>query len=221
MPTLLHLDSSADLNHSRSRALTAAFARSWTAASPQNVVVHRDLHRDQLPHLADSEQHWAPALRAEDADIPSGAETIQGQVLADLMAADVVLIGVPTYNYSMPSTLKAWLDCIHVPGVTTSEPGAEPGEEGAGPLAGRQAVLISTSGATYDVGTPSESWNHAVPPLQIVLGNSLGMHVSLVSCTRTLADRVADMADQRDRADDEFEAARQRAVELGDQLGRA
>ena len=220
MPTLLQLDSSADLLHSRSRAITAAFAEAWRAVSPQNRLVYRDLHQDQLPHLADSEQHWAPSLRSDAAAIPPDAAAVQEQVLADLMAADVVLIGVPTYNYSMPSTLKAWLDCIHVPGLTTTSPGAEPGEEGAGPLAGRPAVLISTSGATYDAGTPSEGWNHAVPPLQIVLGDSLGMQVSVISCTRTLADRVGDLADQRERADDEFEAARQQAIDLAELLGR-
>ena len=213
MPTLLHLDSSADLAHSRSRAITAAFAEAWAAISADHKVIHRDLHRDQLPHLADPEQHWAHALRLPDADIPARAEAIQQAVLDDLLSADAVVIGVPTYNYSMPSTLKAWLDCIHVPGVTTMA-------DGVGPLVGRPVVLVSSSGATYDPGTPSADWNHAIPPLRIVLGDSLGMSVSVVSCTRTLADRVADMADQRGQADAEFEAARSRAVGLASELSK-
>ncbi len=212
MPTLLHLDSSADLVRSRSRALTAAFAEAWAGASADNSVVHRDLHRNQLPHLADPEQHWAESLRLAGARIPPAAEQIQQAVLDDLLAADAVVIGVPTYNYTMPSTLKTWLDCVHVPGVTTAA-------DGVGPLVGRPAVLISSSGATYDVGTSSENWNHAIPPLQIVLGESLGMAVEVIRCTRTLADRVDDLAAERERADAEFEAARRQAVDSGARLG--
>ncbi|WFR65878.1 NAD(P)H-dependent oxidoreductase [Curtobacterium flaccumfaciens] len=66
MPTLLHIDSSADLAHSRSRALTAAFADAWRARGPEYTVVRRDLHVDQLPHLETSALHWAAADRTGD-----------------------------------------------------------------------------------------------------------------------------------------------------------
>lgn len=59
MPTLLHLDSSADLVRSRSRAITAVFADTWRQAGPDHTVTYRHLHRDPLPHLADPEQHSA------------------------------------------------------------------------------------------------------------------------------------------------------------------
>ena len=125
MPSLLHLDSSADLQRSRSRAITATFAEAWTAPGPEFTTVHRDLHRDQLPHLADSELHWSAADRRPGAAPPPQAQALQRELLDELPAMDAVLVGAPLYNCSLPSTLKAWIDNIHIPGVTTG-PGTQP-----------------------------------------------------------------------------------------------
>ncbi len=209
MPNLLHLDSSADLEHSRSRAITAIFADAWRAAGPDHVVTYRDLHRDPLPHLADPEQHWVQRFRRPGAKVPPAADAAQQTILDELLAADALLIGAPTYNFAPPSTLKVWLDYIHVPGVTT------PLDEDVRPLAGRPAVIVNSSGATYDPGTPTETWNHAVAPLQIVLGEALQMVVEVISCTRTLSDRVPALAAEAPRAKVEFDQACERAAELG------
>jgi Flavodoxin-like fold len=118
MPHLLHLDSSADTERSRSRAITATFAAAWRDHGPGHTVTYRDLHRDPLPHLADAALHWPPRLRPEGAAPPAAAEALQQELLAELISADVLLVGAPLYNYSLPSSLKAWIDHIHVPGVT-------------------------------------------------------------------------------------------------------
>lgn len=215
MPTLLHLDSSADLSHSRSRAITAVFADAWRQGGPDHTVTYRDLHRDPLPHLADPEQHWARTFRRPDAAVPPAADAVQQEILNELISADVLLIGAPTYNYAPPSTLKAWLDHIHVPGVTA------PLDTDTRPLAGRPAVIVNCSGAIYDPGTPTETWNHAVAPLQIVLGEALGMVVEVISCTRTLADRVPAMAAETAQAQVELDQACARAAELGRRLAAA
>ncbi len=102
MPTLLRIDSSADLSHSYSRAITAAFTDAWTAVDADHTVVVRDLHRDPLPHLASSDLHWPARLRRAGANPPAEAERQQQLLLDELVAADVVLIGAPLYNYSMP-----------------------------------------------------------------------------------------------------------------------
>jgi FMN-dependent NADH-azoreductase len=65
----------------------------------------------------------------------------------------------------------------------------------------------------YDPGTRTESWDHVIPPLQLVLGEGLGMTVHVVATSRTLADRVADLG--RMRADEEFQSALTRAAWLG------
>ena len=159
MPTLLQLDSSADLTGSRTRALTAAVAQAWRERGPDHEVVVRDLHVDHLPHLRLPAQHWPPRLR-DGAIVPADLEELQRSVLEELMAADAVVIGAPMYNCSMPSTLKAWVDLIHVPGVTA------PFDEPTQPLAGRPVVITTARGAAYDPGTRTESWDHVVPPLQ-------------------------------------------------------
>jgi FMN-dependent NADH-azoreductase len=212
MPVLLQLDSSADLRHSFSRAITAAFAEAWRSFDDDHTVVVRDLHRDQLPHLASSDLHWPPRLRPEDANPPEAAERLQQELIDELLAADVVLIGAPLYNYSMPSTLKAWIDNIHVPGVTA------PFDVPSQPLAGRPAVIVTSRGASYDAGTPTEGWDHEVPALRLILGNALGMDVSVIATSLTLADTVPALTEQRDRSHAEFAAAKAEAVRLALEL---
>jgi FMN-dependent NADH-azoreductase len=209
VPTLLQLDSSADLTGSRTRALTAAVADAWRERGPAHQVVVRDLHVDQLPHLRTPAQHWPVRLRG-DASVPDDLEELQRVVLKELMAADAVVVGAPMYNYSMPSTLKAWVDLIHVPGVTA------PFDEQTQPLAGRPVVIATARGAAYDPGTPTENWDHVIPPLQLVLGEGLGMTVHVVATSRTLADRVPDLGPAR--ADEEFRSALSQAARLGAEI---
>jgi len=210
MPHLLHLDSSADLATSRSRAVTAAFADAWKARGEDYTITYRDLHRDPLPHFADSEQHWPAADRLPGANPPAEQDALMATLQAEVLAADAVVIGAPLYNYTVPSTLKVWLDHMHVPGVLAGE--------GSQPLAGRPAVVVSSRGATYDAGSPTEGWDHGVPVLQIILGVSLAMDVHVVQTSATLADRLPEMAELKDRGATEFEAAKARAVKLASTL---
>lgn len=212
MPTLLHLDSSCDLVDSRSRSLTQLFAENWVAAGTDHRVIYRDLHTEPLPHLPDSWLHWPAEMRPPGLTLPAGSELLQEGIIAELLAADVVLIGAPMYNYSLPSTLKVWVDYIHVPGVTSDF-------EGSGrPMEGRPAVIVNTRGAIYDAGTPTETWDHGTPVLDLILGVSLGMSVSVVTVSRTLADFVLALADHRERGAEELESARVRLIELAGQL---
>ena len=208
MPHLLHLDSSIDPARSRSRAVTAAFADSWRARGDDFTVTHRDLHAQPVPHLTDASSHWAPRLRRPEDSPPAAEAALQQQLIDELLAADVLLVGAPMYNYSLPSTLKAWVDHIHVPGVTA------PFDTTGQPLAGRPAVVVTSRGAVYDAGTPTEGWDHTVPPLRLILGNALGMQVAVIEVNLTLADTVPALADQRDRATSELAAAKATARDL-------
>jgi FMN-dependent NADH-azoreductase len=88
------------------------------------------------------------------------------------------------------------------------------GEYEVRPLAGRTAVVVSSRGASYDSGGEQASWDHTVPPLELVLGQSFGMSVSVITLQLTLADRVPAMADLRGQAAAEADAARSYAEEL-------
>ena len=217
MPLLLHLDSSAALDNSRSRQITATFAGAWRDRGPEYTVIYRDLHASPLPHVADAALHWPPRLRPAGGEGAGGtagagqeaftaAESLQNQLINELLAADVLLVGAPMYNYSVPSALKAWIDHIHVPGRTA------PFDEQTQPLAGRPAVIVSSRGASYDAGSPTEGWDHAIPVLQLILGTALGMDVEVITTSLTLAETVPALAAQLDRSRAELAAAHEAAA---------
>ncbi|WP_186630002.1 FMN-dependent NADH-azoreductase [Rhodococcus sp. BP22] len=213
MPQLLHLDSSADLNNSVSRAVTAHFSDVWHEQSPDHSVIHRDLHRDPLPHLPTSAMHWAPHLRTPDEVVGSDAEALQKTLIDEVVSADVVVIGAPMYNWSVPSTLKAWIDYVHVPGVTV------PFDGPTRPLEGKPVVVVSSRGNEYGAGTPDFGTDHAVPLLQQVLGAALGMDLFVVVVDLTLATRVPAMAPLVARSRDSLDTAWVTVADLAARLG--
>jgi FMN-dependent NADH-azoreductase len=210
--TLLQLDSSADGTSSRTRALTHAFAEAWRAHEPGNTVVHRDLHAAPLPHLPDAALHFPPRLRLAAATVPADAEDLQRVLIDELLAADVLLVGAPMYNYSLPSSLKAWIDHVHVPGLTA------PFDDESQPLAGRPAVVVTARGGSYDAGTPSAGWDHATPVLDLILGTAFGMRVDVVTTSLTLAQSQPLLPAQAPRAAAALAAARDRVVELAERI---
>lgn len=214
MPTLLHLDSSADLHTSTSRALTAAFADAWRARGPEHVVVRRDLHVTPPPHLPSSALHWAPALRTEQEVADPADVAVQAELVDELAAADVVVLGAPMYNWTVSSTLKAWLDHVHVLGSTVPFGGT-----GTQLFAGTPVVVVSSRGAAYGPGTPGEGNDHVGPLLQQLLGAALGMDVTIVDAELTLAPRVPAMAELRERSAAGLAAALEQLVTLAGSLG--
>lgn len=212
MPALLHLDSSADLQRSVSRSLTAFFAEQWSAQAADNTVVRRDLHVDALPHLPSNVLHWPARLRTADESVDPAAEALQAELIDEVIAADVVVVGAPMYNWSMPSTLKAWIDYLHVPGVTT------PFDGPTKPLEGKPVVVVSSRGNTYADGTPSAGTDFVVPTLEHVFGTVFGMDVHVVLAEWTLAGRVPAMAPLIGDAAASLAAARDRLSQLATTL---
>ena len=80
-------------------------------------------------------------------------------------------------------------------------------------------MIVTTRGAIYDAGTETEGWDHAVPPLRLVLGDALGMVVHVVAVDRTLSMTVPAMAGERERFEAEYAEASARLVELAARLG--
>jgi FMN-dependent NADH-azoreductase len=218
VPHLLHLDSAASLKNSRSREITATFADAWRGRGPQYSLTYRDLHREPLPHLADAVLHWPPQLRPEgaaSADLAAlaAAEALQDELIGELIGADVLLVGAPLYNYSVPSSLKTWIDHVHIPGRTA--PFADAATQ---PMAGRPAVVVSSRGASYDPGSPTDGWYHAVPMLKLILGTALGMTVEVITTSLTLAETVPALAPQLDRSRAELAAAHGAAAAVARRL---
>ena len=117
---ILHLDASAsDTATSHTRRLSSELVARLEAANPGATIVYRDLVANQLPHVDMTIRHaWTP----ENGGDPKLAGTLErSKTLVDeLKAADVVVVGSPMYNFTVPSTLKAWIDHVSIAGQTFS-----------------------------------------------------------------------------------------------------
>ena len=169
MAYILQLDSSANLTSSASRRLTAEFAQRWVAAGAEREIRRRDLHASPLPHLPTNTLHFTPPRRPEDGIDPSVESTrLQDELISELSGAEHVVIGAPMYNFSMPSTLKAWLDYVHVIGATS------PADEGIAPLRSKPVTVVSAR-ATPTGADPRADF--VLGPLYTILGGFMGMDV--------------------------------------------
>lgn len=214
MPQLLHLDSSADVETSVSRSVTARFSDVWHSLGVDHSVIYRDLHRNALPHIPTSALHWAPHLRSPNEVVPPEADALQKELIDEVVSADVVLIGAPMYNWSVPSTLKAWIDYVHVPGITV------PFDAPTRPLEGKPVVVVSSRGNQYGVGTPDFGADHTVAQLQQVLGTALGMKVFVITVDLTLATRVPALQPLIPQAEASLASAIASVTDLAARLGR-
>jgi FMN-dependent NADH-azoreductase len=130
---LLHIDASALGPYSVSRELTAAIVNQVRQEHPSAEVVYRDLSANPLPH-------WAPVVDAE-----SDAAKLGNDVLEEFLSADVIVLGAPMYNFTIPSQLKAWIDRISVAGKTFMY--TESGSKGL--AGGKRIVVASSRGGIY------------------------------------------------------------------------
>src|SRR2546421_4914034 len=125
---LLHIDSSILGDGSASRELTREIVARWTAAHPETEVMYLDLAAEALPHL--SQKSLSPSEELEAAR--------NAAALGQFLAADVIVIGAPVYNFTIPTQLKAWIDRITVAGKTFRY--TANGPEG---LAGNKEVIVA------------------------------------------------------------------------------
>jgi len=138
---LLHLDSSALADNSVTRELSAAVVARWRALEPGLQVEYRDLDREPLPHLTGQS-----LAKVDPAEADASERTLQ-----QFLDADVVVIGAPMYNFSVPSTLKAWIDRVAVAGRTFRY--TENGPEG---LVGGKRVIVASGRGGLHTGAPSD-----------------------------------------------------------------
>lgn len=142
---ILHIDSATTGENSVSRELTKAIVEHFTAKNPGAEVAVLDLEANPIPHLTNATT-GAIRLPAE-AHTPEMAAAFAAEraVLDQFLASDVVVIGAPMYNFTIPSSIKAWLDRLGVPGVTFSYSEAGP----KGLAGGRRVIVASSRGGEY------------------------------------------------------------------------
>jgi len=179
--TLLKIDSSPMGDHSISRKLTTQFAASWRKAHPGGEVISRDLTRTDLPPVNGV---WVgAAYTPEDARSRDQREALAASdtLIAELERADEYVFGVPMHNFSIPSTLKLWIDQVARAGKTFSY-GAD-GPKGL--LKGKKATLLIASGGVYEHGTAMASLNFVTPYLKAVFGFIGVTDVTIISAEGT------------------------------------
>ncbi|MDE2109494.1 MAG: FMN-dependent NADH-azoreductase [Alphaproteobacteria bacterium] len=153
--SLLHIDASILGANSASRRISAAIVDRLRKAGPGLELVYRDLAARPLSHLSGDHLAAAQGAVPESPAVQMDVATSQA-VLQEFLAADIVVIGVPMYNFTIPSQLKAWIDRIIVAGKTFRYGAAGP--EG---LAGGKRVIIAVSrGGFYGAQTPAAALEH-------------------------------------------------------------
>ncbi|WP_329456841.1 FMN-dependent NADH-azoreductase [Streptomyces sp. NBC_01497] len=174
MATLLHIDSSLFPEGSASREVTAKFVEAWTEQHPAGTVIYRDLAAQPLPHLD-------AAAAAAGAGHPLRAE-----LAAELEAADAILIGAPMYNFTIPSTLKAWLDHAIIAG----------GNAGPDSAVGKKPfTIVASRGGSYAAGTPREDFEFVQNYLRKLLEGMFGAtDIQFIVPELTLAPVKEEMA---------------------------
>ncbi len=182
--TILQLDSSPRGDRSHSRALTHAFVEELKQQHPGAHVVKRDLGHNPVPHV--TEPWIAAAYSSPENHSPQAKEAIavSDKLVDELLAADILVIGAPMYNFSIPSTLKAWVDqVVRVGRTVVYHP------EPQGLVEGKKAFLLVARGAGgYSEGKPMAGINYQDTYLKFVLGFIGITDVTVVADEKTLSN---------------------------------
>ena len=164
---LLHIDSSVLGANSVSRQLTAEIVAEWRASHPGTSVEYLDLAIDAPTHLSiDSLGFRSPPGTEALSDVQKRENAVSEKLVRQFLAADVIVVGAPFYNFSIPSQLKAWIDRIAQVGRTFKY--TEKGPQG---LAGGKIVIVtSTRGGLYSTSERGRAMEHQESYLQTVFG---------------------------------------------------
>jgi len=182
---LLHIDASVLGDHSVSRQVSAAIVARLTAAKPGLRVTYRDLAAEPLAHF--SGVH-AAALQGR---APPHAELDGQAALDDFLAADIVVIGAPMYNFTLPTQLKAWIDRLLIAGKTFRY--GPNGVEGL--AAGKRVIVAISRGNFYGPGAPAAAAEHLESYLRTVFG-----FIGVTDLEFVIAEGIAVSPEHRERA---------------------
>ncbi|MFD0985999.1 FMN-dependent NADH-azoreductase [Methyloligella solikamskensis] len=182
---LLHLDASILGDNSVSRAVSAAIVERLKTQTPDAEIVYRDL-------AANPPSHLTAAHIGQDQTSAPPPDLEAGQAMLDeFLAADVVVIGAPMYNFTIPTQLKAWFDRVLVAGKTFryTENGAE------GLVGGKRVIVAVSRGGFYGPGSPASDFEHVESYLRSVFA-----FIGIDNPEIIVAEGIAVGPEQRERA---------------------
>jgi FMN-dependent NADH-azoreductase len=216
MTTILHLDASARTTRSLSRRASHLFVDAWLAQRPDDRVIRRDLAADPPPHVTEA---WIAACFTAPEKRDAAMRTVlawSDAAIAELEAAELIIMGTPMYNYGMPSALKAWFDQVIRVGRTFSFDLGR-GDWPLEPImAGKKLVVLSARGEFgFASGGVRGHWNHLDPHIA-TCAHYIGVAQDAIHTVAVEYQEFGDERHTRSRAE-----AEARAVALAAELARS
>lgn len=166
MSKLLHIDSSILGGNSVSRQLTAQIVASWRAGHPATEVSYLDLAVDTPSHLSAESLGFRMPAGGALSDVQKRENAVSEALVSQFLAADVIVVGAPLYNFSIPTQLKAWIDRVAQVGRTFTYT-----DKGPVGLAGGKTVIVASSrGGMYSTSEAGNATEHQESYLKVVFG---------------------------------------------------
>jgi FMN-dependent NADH-azoreductase len=163
MKTILVIDSAVTGEASVSKTLVQEAVATLTADSEPARVIYRNLGQEPVPHL--TEETLAGVRGEPKTDAEGATRALSDELIAELRAADIVVIGAPMYNFGVATSLRAWFDHVLRAGETFRYSDAGP----KGLLSSKRVIVIESRGGLYSEG-PSKALDFQEPYLSHLLG---------------------------------------------------
>jgi FMN-dependent NADH-azoreductase len=164
---LLHIDSSPLAGASVSRELTRRVVAEWRASHPRTTVEHLDLAKDAPNHLNMDSLGFRMGVNADGlTEVQRRENEVSERLVSQFLAADVIVVGAPLYNFSIPTQLKAWIDRIAQAGRTFKYTETGP----VGLAGGKTVIVASTRGGKYFGNPAMEAMEHQESYLKTMFG---------------------------------------------------
>jgi FMN-dependent NADH-azoreductase len=188
MANILVLNSSVLGEGSVSKVLVREAVNGLLKAKPGAAVVERDLGASPIPHLTTANVAGVRAIGATEPELV--ARALSDKLIAELRAADTVVIGAPMYNFSIATGLRAWFDYVLRPGETFKY--SEAGPQGL--VTGKRVIVVESRGGLYSEG-PAQALDFQEPYLRTLLG-----FIGLTDVTFIHAEKLGFGPDAREAA---------------------
>jgi FMN-dependent NADH-azoreductase len=165
MKTVLQLNTSLFGEQGQSSKLSRDFIKAWRRYSPQDRIITRDLAKDPVPHLTAERFQAFLTPAAEHSPEQRQVVAYSDALIEELRQADVIVLGLPMYNFGVPSTLKAYFDHVARAGVTFRYTANGP----EGLLRNKKVYVLAARGGAYQ-GTPLDTQTQYVTNFLKFLG---------------------------------------------------
>ena len=163
---LLHVDSSILATSSVSRQLTAEVVEQWRKIHPDTVVEYLDLAVNAPNHFSADTLGIKTGIQAEPTQAQRLENAVSEQLVSQFLASDVIVVGAPLYNFSIPTQLKSWIDRLAQPGRTFSYSDKGP----AGLATGKTVIVASSRGGIYSASEGGQAMEHQESYLKVIFG---------------------------------------------------